>query len=149
MPLDNPLGEQATKEIYTPVVDTTNAAVSYLGAIIVAPGEEAGLQLLVPQDFSAITSLEVIFVPRATGAAMKLTITTNYGQYNSEDYDAHTDTEADRSIGATVGDRHIAHSIADLVAGLAAGDLLRVLIDYSAVAQVTNVYVCGLRLKYT
>jgi len=138
-----------TREFFVPIF--TGVVVDYRGSLVDGAGDEANMALLVPQDFTAITNLEVILVPQETGADMHFQITTYYGVYNGgEAYNVHTENEI-RDIGATVTDENFAHSIADLVdiAALAAGDLLVVRVRYDATVIDSNAYLKGLRLQYT
>lgn len=141
----------ATKEIYTPVYGWLTAAVPlWQGVLLDGPGEQAMLMLLVPHDFTAITSLEIILLPQATGANMKVFVQTYFGAYNGgEAYNVGSETEFPRDIGATVDNRNLAHSIADLTTGLAAGDILTARMGYDVTAVASNVYVRGLRLRYS
>ncbi|MBA7579993.1 hypothetical protein ES708_21879 [subsurface metagenome] len=139
-----------TKEFFVPVLTGTD--LEYLGARVDGPADEGDLALLVPQDFTALTALEVIFHPMETGASMNFVIATYYGAYNGgESYQVHFETEDPRDIGATVTGENLAHSISDLVdlGPLAAGDLLFVRVVYDAAVIDSNSRVAGLRLKYT
>lgn len=143
-------GAGAAKEIFIPIFGGKD--VTARGALIDGAGEHAYLSLLVPQDFTAITSIEIIFNPLGTGEDMRFVVTTYYGAYNgTEDYNVHTETDANRDIGATVTNQNLAHSISDLVdvAALAKGDLLLVDVGYAGFEITSNGYVVGIRLKYS
>lgn len=147
---DNKIAAAMTKEFFVPIWGGTN--VNYQGALVNGAGDEAYIMLIVPQDFTAITDLEIILCPVETGANMNFIITTYYASYNGgELWSAHTETEDPRDIGATVNLNNLAHSIADLVdiANLVAGDLLVVRVRYNAAVTDSNAYIKGLRLRYT
>ena len=140
----------AHKELFVPV--TYMKTPQDVGARLTTAGDLASVFLLFPQDFTTITDIELIFTPLETGADMHLTITTYYGAYNGgESYGAHGETESNRDIGATVNNQNLAHSISDLVDDEppVAGDLLFVLVAYSATAVDSNLSVKGLRLTYS
>lgn len=142
----------ATKEIFIPAVPFGNGIYDPLGAQVSGGGFGAAMRMLIPADFTSITAISVIFMPRETGANMKLDITTYYAAYTGgEDYNVHTEFANARNIGATTANRYLNHSMSDLVdvAALAAGDFLVVLVGYDATAIDTNVFVQGLRLKYS
>ena len=141
----------STKELSVPaqlVAGTFGTA----GVLVDGGTDAATMKMLIPQDFTSITALEIIFRPRETGASMNFVVMTFYGAYNGgEDWNVHTETVDPRDIGATVTDRYLAHSISDLVdvSALAAGDLLAVYVQYDAAAVDSNSDVQTLRLKYT
>ncbi|MBA7588428.1 hypothetical protein ES708_30486 [subsurface metagenome] len=142
--------ELATKEFFVPVFGGTSIVAQ--GALVDGGGDTALMMLLVPQDFTALTSIEIIFLPKETGASMHFTINTRYGAYNGgEDYNVHGEAEPNRDIEATVADQNLPHSIADLVdlSPMVAGDLLYVSVDYSATVVDSNAWVRGIRLNYT
>jgi len=148
--VDMPSG--GTKEFFVPVTGWWGGTpdLGLKGALIDGAGKYCSMTILIPQDFTAITSLEVIFLPQATGAGMNVTITTYFGAYaGGEAYNAGSETEADRALGATVTDQNLAHDIADLVTGLVAGDVLTVTANHRATAVATNSYVRGIRFKYS
>jgi len=141
----------ATKEIFVtpfysnPVVDDNR------GVLVNGAGEFARFKILIPQDFTSLTALEVIFLTTGAGANMHFDITTYYGAYNGgENYNVHTETADARDIGATVANQYKAHSISDLVdiAPLAAGDILYVSVEYDATSIASLAFLVGLRLKY-
>ena len=143
----------ATREIFGLAFYPAGAATqTEWGIQINAGGAEGHAMILVPQDFTTITSLEVILQLHATGADMHVDITTYYGAYNGgEQFNVHSETENARDIGATVNGENLAHGISDLVdaAALAAGDILHVELLYDATAVATNLTFKGLRLRYT
>lgn len=138
----------ATKEIFA--APFYGIAMTGLGADIDGAGDQANMAIIVPQDFTSITALEVIFLPAETGASMNFLIITKYAAYHEEAYDTHTETADPRNIGATVMNQNLAHDISDLVdvAALAAGDFLFVHVAYDAAVIDSGAYVRGLRLKY-
>lgn len=139
----------ATQEFFVPAMGGTDP--TFLGYFVNGASDNAYMLLIVPQDFTSITDLEVIFLPWGTGASMNFVILTQYGAYvGGESYAVHTETADPRNIGATVIGQHVAHSISDLVdvAALAAGDVLMVKVTYDAAAIASNAYVRGIRLKY-
>ena len=128
-----------------------DAAILSQGVLINAGGELGEASLLVPQAFEIILAIEVILLPQATGADMKVDIITTYAAHDGgEAYNVHTETADARDIGATVTNQNLAHSISDLVdvAAMVAGDLLTVQVLYDATAVATNLYFRGLRLLY-
>lgn len=138
-----------TKEFFNPIFGGTD--VDWKGAIIDTAGDFGVVSLLVPQDFSSLTSIELIFLPLATGASMNFVVVTRYGAYNGgESASGHTETADPRDIGATVNGQNVAHSISDLVdiAALAAGDLLSVEVYYDVAAIASNGVLRGIRFKY-
>lgn len=140
----------ATKEFFVPVHYASD--ISAIGGLINEVTEEADALVLVPQDFTSLTSIEVIFQTNAAETNMHIHVTTRYGAYNGgETYVVHTETAAGRDIGATVANHNLAHDISDLVdiAALAAGDLLLVIVKYDATAIATNLYYKGIRFKYS
>ena len=143
----------ATKEIFASVYGYLGGGTvepNQYGVRINSAAEAAYVAMLIPQDFTAITALEVILIPAATGANMKWHFTTYFGAYNGgEAFEAGSEVGAGRDVGATVFVQNIAHDIADLVTGLAAGDILIVKILYSATAIASNGWAKGLRLKYS
>lgn len=142
-------GNGATKEFFVPTFWGTDPSSN--GPRINAPAEHAAMTMLVPQDFTTLEEIEVIFIPTQTGASMYVEIRTRYSAYNGgEPQDVHSETDAARNIGATVANTNLAHSISDLVdvAALVAGDLLQVYVSYDATALHTDAYVRGLRFKY-
>lgn len=155
MPIDNPRPDIApgapTKEIFIPAQGNLGALQGPYGVTIDAAGEVAFMRMLIPQDFTSITALEVVFLTSFTGASMHFNITTWYGVYTGgENWAAHTETEVARDIGATVASEYNNHDISDLVdiVALAAGDILIAYIDYNATAIASWANVAGLRLKY-
>jgi len=140
----------AHKELYVPW--TYGNDLSGIGAKISEAGLEGSVAILIPQDFTAITALELILLPRETGANMHINITTEYGAYNGgEAYNVHSEADTARDIGATVAWENMAHSISDLVDAvpLAAGDLLMVSLTFNATAIDTHLDVRGIRLSYS
>ena len=140
----------ATQEIFETVHRATDMGTT--GGKIDGAGDLATAQLLVPQDFSSITSIEAEFNCIETAASQHFDFTTLWGAYNGgEAWNVHTETEAGRDIGATVATENLAHDISDLVdvAALAAGDILVVHVAYSAVVVDSNASFRGIRLKYT
>lgn len=140
----------ATREFFVPIFYGNPVPVRQ-GVLVDGVGEQAFLELLFPQDFTAITNIEVIFLPLETGASMHFEINTRWGAYNGgENHDVHAEAANNRDIGATITNQNLNHSISDLVdiAAPVAGDLLSVDVLYNATAVDSNAYVRGLRLKY-
>ena len=140
----------AHKELFVPVF--YGNSLETRGAKISEAGNEAALAMLIPQDFTATTAIQLILLPLETGASMNVNIATYYGAYNGgEDQDVHKEEPGIRDIGATVSNQNMAHSISDLVdvAALAAGDLLRVVVTFNATAVDSNLIVRGIRLTYS
>ena len=141
----------ATKELFAPAVGT-DSLIQPQGPLVNGVAEKGMMRMLIPQDFTSISAIEVIFSANETAASMHFDITTYYGSKDGgENWNAHSETEAARDIGATVANQNLAHSIADLVDAVApvAGDVLIVNVAYNATAIDSNAYVSGLRLKYT
>ncbi len=140
----------ATKEFFAPCLYHIEA--DYRGREVNGAGDKSFMRLLVPHDFSSLTSIEAIILPDGTGASMHFQIITEWAAYNGgEDYNVHTETAAARDIGATVINQYVAHDISDLVnvAALAVGDLLIVQINYNATAIVSNARISGIRFRYS
>ena len=117
---------EITREIFAVPFDGTDLTVS--GHRINAPADNAAVRLLVPQDFTAETSIEIVFRTIGGGASMHFDFTTYWGAYDGgEQYNVHTENAAARDIGATVAGEYNNHDISDLVnvAPLAAGDVLK------------------------
>ena len=66
--------DEATMEYFVPIFGGFD--VDYRGANINGVGDDAWMALIVPQYFTALTSIEVIFQPNETGASMNFVITT-------------------------------------------------------------------------
>ncbi len=147
--IDVPGGGAPTKEFSVAIYYGTEVASA--GALINGGTDSGWAMFLVPQDFNAITSIEVILRPLATGASMHFNISTLYGAYDGEAYNTRGETAVARDIGATVAGQNLANDISDLVdaAALAAGDWLLVWMQYNATAIVGNAYMYGIRFKYT
>jgi len=141
------------KRIFALAVPGADPAVAGLGGVKVDGGTDiAYMRMIVPPDFTALTSIEVIFLPSETGASMNFVVSTYFGAYNGgEDYNVHTETADPRDIGATVTDQYLAHDISDLVniAPLTIGDLLIVSVGYDAAGIDSNANVVGLRFIYS
>jgi len=144
----------ATQEIFSPALPTAGdeANVELSGVAVDQAGDACFMRVLVPQDFSSITAIEVIFICNETGASMHFNVYTQYGSYSGgEAFNVHTETANARDIGSTTTNEYLNHSISDLVdvAALTAGDVLVVQVSYNATAIDSNALISGLRLKYT
>ena len=150
-PVEVDMPGAATKEFFVPFFFGNDVTTQY-GANIDSAGDKAFVNMLVPQDFTSIDDIEIIFAPKATGANMKVAIYCRYGAYNGgENQNVHDEFEVARDIGATVANQNLAHSIADLVNGgpLAVGDFLQIQILYDITGIASNTYMKGVRFKYS
>jgi len=140
----------ATKEIFVPCHGGTSGLMYETGYFVNGAGDQAWVQILIPADYVSTTSIELIFSPNTTAAAMYCNIITSWGNYNGEAKNIHTETANNRSLGAVVLNQNKAHDISDLVnvAALAVGDLLSVSLTYNATATATELMLRGIRLKY-
>lgn len=108
------------------------------------------IEFLVPHDFSAIHTAEIIVVPAATGN-LRRSVATNFGGCG-EDYNVHTDSIAAGEVAVTVNDVECL-DISAALTGLAAGDYVGV--EFTRHASHANdtvdadVYLLGLRFRYT
>lgn len=141
----------ATKEIFACVFHkATNMDES--GALVDGAGDRGVAQLLIPQDFTTLTSIEAIFRTVENAASQHVNITTRWGAYNGgEAYDVHMENDVGRDLGATTAAENLNHDISDLVdvAALVAGDILGVAVGYDATVVDSNVAFRGVRFKYT
>ena len=145
-----PVGGASTKEFLATVHDGADPSAS--GALIDSSSDDANIHILVPQDFTSLSNIEVIFLPQETAGSMNFSIGTTYGSYaGGEDFNVHAETDAPRDIGAVTFNQNVAHDISDLVdvAALVAGDFIRVRIIYSVTAVDSNAFVRGVRFKYS
>ncbi len=140
-----------TREFFAVVFQGNDIPGQY-GARIDGGGDTCAMMVLIPQDFTSLDALEVIFTPVETGVSMHFNINTYYGAYNGgENHNVHTENDTGGDIGATVANQNLAHSIAHLVDAnpIVAGDLLHVRVQYNATAIDSNAWVKGIRLKYS
>jgi len=144
--------KQATKEVFFPVTAGTEMtpAVNHPCAIIDHAADECGIHVFIPHDYNSMVSLELIFAPMTTVAAMKASVYTAYGAVGEAPAE-HSEQRIDGSIGDVTTNTIQAHDISDLVdsAPVAVGDYVGVYILYSAVAPATNIRVYGVRMRYT
>ena len=145
---------QATREIFAfAFSDGANGElIDFRGIEVNGVGHKADMILPVPQDFTSTTSLELLLNSNETGANMHFSFNSYYGAYTGgEDYNEHSETDNNKDIGATVTDRNSVYDVEYLfdTAAIAAGDILRFHVAYSATAIDSNAYITGLRLKYT
>ena len=144
--------QQATKEIFVPVNRGENL-VSY-GNFPTAKIENVGdtglVVIHVPHDFTALTAIEIIFIPFVTAPSMGISIDSNYAKVG-ENYATHSDTMSGVNMGATSTNIIKSFSIADAVdvAPLEAGDYIGIAPYYSATPNPTRIHLLGVRFRYT
>jgi len=141
-----------TKEFFAPITGWSGGDATVpdeRGVLIDAAVEQVIIFMLIPQDFTTLDALEAILLPVTAEANMHFSFAARHGAYDGENYTLHSLSDPDVDIGATVAWQNLAHSIANFVTDLVAGDLLTVRVIWSATAVASNAYVRGLRLKYS
>ena len=79
-------------------------------------------QLYVPDDFSSLTSASIVVVAGGTGN-LRRSVSTNFGDVCSENYNTHTDSIVAGQVAVTAS-RLTCLDISDALTGLGAGDLV-------------------------
>lgn len=145
-----------TQEIFVPAIRSSGSVTEDTsfpqGVPITQAGDIGYVKLIFPQDFTAITNIELIFECIESAASQHVDITTYWGAYNGgESWTVHTEVVDGRDLGATTATYYINHNIADLVnvAAPAVGDILVVRVGYDETNVNSNVCFSGIRLKYS
>lgn len=108
-------------------------------------GGKAYVEFDIPDDFSSLTSLEVVFFADATDASVDIDLVTTYGA-GGEARNTHTGSSTATTYNLTK-DRITEVSITSLVASAAAQDYIG--LEFENNDAATNCYVIAVKMVYT
>lgn len=102
---------------------------------------------VVPNDFSTLTSVQLIYARGSSGNAVTFTFNTSFGS-DDEQYNANTDSYGPTATDAlTSNDLYVGPDVSDAFTGIAAGDVIaaNILATYTG----GTLYILGFKFRYS
>lgn len=145
--VDPPAGEAATKEFFVPV--TSGTEMTIYGYIPVARcnavNNKGGMAFRVPHDFSSIVTAEIVVICKATQAAARWDLGSDYGAAG-ETYNTHHEYDITTTYNVTYEVIEVI-DISGILSSLAADDYVGVTISQKTDGH--NFEVLGVHFKYS